>query len=332
MNRTQRLIALAAGAATALALSGCTVASENAPAAGDASGAAPAGVDKILFDYPFTALPVYAALTEAASAYAKEKGVELVLTNDNMDLSTQVSQLTAHIGSDVDAVVSFPMDNASLESVAQQYLDAGKHWITYGGDMETQSTSLQFSFEESGRTLGEHAGTWANDVLDGQGTALVLVDETIQLGQERSDGLLAALKETAPDLEIIQQQAVTPDEGLSVTSTVLSQHPDVSIVVAAVGDAAAGAYQALAGAGRAADDPDTYLGGLDGNLSLFQEMKSGSFVRGVVTIRTDEIAQAVVDVPLALGAGEDDARFDVPVYLVTPESADLDEYIAAFGG
>ncbi|WP_309069265.1 substrate-binding domain-containing protein [Microbacterium sp.] len=331
MKHTHRLLAVAAGVAiTAGTLSGCSV--EPEAASSGASQPAAGTVDKILFDYPFTALPVYAALTEAATAYAEEKGVELVLTNDNMDLSTQVSQLTTHLGSDVDAVVSFPMDNASVETVAKQYLDAGKHWITYGGDLENQTTSLQFSFEESGRMLGENAGQWAEEALGGEGTALVLVDETIQLGQERTQGLLDALAETAPDLEIIQQQAVTPDEGLSVTSAVLAQHPDVSIVVAAVGDAAAGAYQALAGAGRAADDAETYVGGLDGNLTLFQEMKKGSFVRAVVTIDSLEIARAVIDVPLALGEGESDERFDVPVYMVTPDSADLDDYIASFGG
>jgi len=112
----------------------------------------------------------------------------------------------------------------------------------------------------------------------------------------------------------------------------LAQHPDIVMVLAASGDAAAGAYQALVGSGRAADDPDTYVGGLDGNLTLYQEMKAGNMVRGVVTVKSSELAAAVVDVPVALGKGEKIDRYDVPVYLVTRESSDLDDYIVELGG
>lgn len=330
--RFRRSLTIAAGAAVAvLALAGCTTGSEPTAEPADA-GAASGTVDKILFDYPFTALPVYSALVSSVSAYAEEQGVEVVFTNDNMDLATQVSQLTSYLSSDVDAVVSFPMDNASLESIAKQYMDSGKYWVTYGGDMENQTTSLQFSFTESGRTLGENAAEWADEVLGGTGKVLLLGDETIQLGQERTAGIVEALEELAPGLEIITQQAITPEEGLSVTTSVLSQHPDVSIVLAAAGDAAAGAYQALISSGRAADDPKTYVGGLDGNLTLFQEMKAGNIVRGVVTINSMELAEAIVDVPRGLASGTPESVYNIPVYLVTPESIDIDEYITAFGG
>jgi ribose transport system substrate-binding protein len=116
-----------------------------------------------------------------------------------------------------------------------------------------------------------------------------------------------------------------------VTSSVLAQHPDLSIVLAGAGDAAQGAYQALASAGRAEDDPKTYVGGIDGNLFLFQQMAAGNTVRGIVTIKVDEVAHAVIDIPQALAAGEKPTT-DVPVYLVTPDSPDLDDWVTAFGG
>lgn len=328
---TSRAAALAAlVASSALVLAGCTM--DDAPTGDAASPGSSGEVDKILFDYPFTALPVYASLTQAVAEYAETQGVEVVFTNDNMDLATQVSQLTTHVGSDVDAVVSFPMDNAAVQTVAKQYLDEGKLWVTYGGDLDEQSSSLQFSFHDSGKMLGEDAGEWITENLDGDAKVLVLGDMSIQLGQERTTGILDGLEAAAPDAEIIEQQAITPDEGLSVTSAVLAQHPDVGVVVATSGDAAAGAYQALIASGRPADDAGTYLGGLDGNLTLYQEMKAGNFVRGVVTVKSSELAQAIVDFPVQLGKGEKTERFDVPVYFVTAESPDLDDYIIELGG
>ncbi|MQA34422.1 sugar ABC transporter substrate-binding protein [Modestobacter roseus] len=316
-----------------LTLAGCSTTTETGTgAAPSSSDGGTTEVDTILFDFPFTSLPIYSVLSGQLADYAAEQGVTVEFTNDNSDLSTQVSNLTTYLNSDVDAVVSFPMDPASVESLAQQYMDAGKYWVTYAGDMDNQSSTLQFSFEESGRMLAEDAAQWAAENLDGAPKVLVLEDQLTQIGQERTRGIVEGLAEAAPDAEIVaQQQAVTPQDALTVTNSVLAANPDVDIVLAAVGDAAQGAYQALLSTGRAADDPETYVGGLDGNLSLFQEMQKGNMVRGVVTVKSEDIVKATIDIPLALGRGEE-PETDVPVYLVTPDSPDLQEYITAFGG
>lgn len=327
----------AVAAVTLLALPGCGSIND-APAATSSEGqnAADGGeISTIVFDYPFTALPVYQVVAGAAQERADELGVTLEVTNDNMDLSTQVSNLNTWLARTPDAVVSFPMDNAAIESIARSYRDQGLIWVTYGGDLENQDASLQFSFYDSGYLLGEDAAAFAQEQLGGTGKVLVLEDLTIQLGQERTQGILDALAELAPGLEIVsQQQAVTPEEGLSVTTSVLAQHPDVDIVLAAVGDAVQGSYQALIASGRPATDANTYIGGLDGNLSLLQAMARGEFVRGLTTIDPVQIGNAVIDVPIAVAAGELAAGevFDVPIELYTADSPGLAELITAFGG
>ncbi|WP_432514559.1 sugar ABC transporter substrate-binding protein [Kineococcus sp. SYSU DK001] len=305
-----------------------------APASRPDGAGNPRPVKKILFDYPFTSLPIYAAITGIMIDYAGTKGVEIVLTNDNNDLTQQVTNLTTHLGSDVDAVVSFPADPASLDSLAQQYMAAGKHWVTYGGDLDHQDATLQFSFEQSGRQLAEDAAQWIQGTLGGRAKVLIVEDQVIQIGRERTKGLVEALAEKAPGAQIVaQQQGITPSEGLSVTTAALAQHPDIDVVLAATGDAAQGAYQALVTAGRPEDDPRTYVGGLDANLFALQRMKAGNFFRGTVTVDGVAIAQAVVDIPLALGRGETDASRDLPVSLVTPtDTAQIDALIEQFGG
>ena len=168
-------------------------------------------------------------------ARATKRGFEVSFTTDGMDLQKRVSQLRSNRGSAVDAVVSFPVAPASLESVAQQYRAAGKYWVTYGGDMTNQDATLQFSFYQSGYDLGKDAAEWALKNVGPNAEVIVLSETERQIGQERTQGLLDGLKETGPDLQIVgEQQAVTPDDGRSVTTTLLAQHPYVNVVVSAV--------------------------------------------------------------------------------------------------
>lgn len=331
-RRTRRLVAPAAVLTLAAALAACGTTEPSGGSAAAADDERPTEIDTIVFDYPFTALPVFAALSQAVQEYADEQGVTVEITNDNMDLSTQVANLNSYLAAgDVDAVVSFPADNASIESIAEGFIAKGPYWVTYGGDLDSQDASLQFSFVESGRMLGANAGEWAQEALGGEGTVLVLGDDSFQIGRERGEGIRQGLEESAPDLEVVNETAITPDQGLKVTSTLLAQDPDIDIVLAASGDAAQGAFQALTQAGRDADDAQTYVGAMDGNPYILEQMAAGSMVRGVVTVKIPEVAQAVVDIPKALAAGED-VDSEVPVYLVTPDSPDLADWVAAFGG
>lgn len=336
MKRSIRLSATVTAVVTVLLLTGCsTTAADDSGSTGggDPTPEQRGPVDKILFDYPFTALPVYGAIVSIVEARAAESGVEVVFTNDQMDLQTQVSQLNSFLNSDVDAVVSFPVDPASLEGIAQQYRDAGKYWVTYGGDMQNQDATLQFSFYQSGYDVGTHAAEWALENVGPDAKVIVLNETERQIGKERTQGLLDGLLETAPELQIVaEQQAVTPDDGLSVTTALLAQHPDVSIVVSAVGDAAQGAYQALVASGRPENDPKTYVGGLDPNVYLLQKMLDGNFFRAATYFSLEELVANVIDIPVALGEGDADASVDLPVTVVTADDPKLADYIAELGG
>jgi ribose transport system substrate-binding protein len=319
-------------AVTSLALSGCSTTTSESADAGAACENSP--VEKILFDYPFTALPVFASLVALVDVQAAEQGIEVVYTNDDMDLAKQVTNLNSYLNDEsIDAVVSFPVDPASLEGIAKQYMDACTYWVSYGGDLENQDASLQFSFEESGRLVGEHAGNFINDRLGGTAKVLILGDKTIQLGQERTAGLIAGLMEIAPDAEIVaQEQAITPDQGLTVTAAALAKNPDIDIVLAAAGDAAQGAFQALVAAGRSETDEKVYVGGVDPNAFLIQAMLDGKFSRSLANFSFGDLAKSVVDVPIALGQGDSTNGVDLPAVLLTVDSPDLKEVLAQLGG
>ncbi|MCA4132555.1 sugar ABC transporter substrate-binding protein [Arthrobacter sp. M4] len=317
--------------ATATALAGCGTINDGTthPAATGSTKE----VKKILFDYPFTALPVYAAVVKHAQEEAAKQHVTLELTNDNMDLTQQVTNLTTYLNKDLDAVVSFPADAASLENLSRQYINSGKYWVSYANSMSTQSALLGLSAHQSGLALGEHAGKWITDNLGGTGKVLIVSDTTMRFSSERTQGMVDGLKASAPNAVIVSQQAgVTPQQGLSVTTSVLSQYPDLNVVLTTAGDAAQGAYQALTTAGRDPKDPRTYVGGLDGNAYGLQRMQEGAFFRAQVTLSAADIGKAIVDIPISLGKGDTNAGIEVPITLLSADTPDLAKYISEFSG
>lgn len=330
----RRALQLSAGLALiGLVATGCGTISDQGNGAEGATAERPDKIETLVFDHPFTALPVVAAITSYAQERADELGIELSLTNANMDPTQQVTQLNAFVARTPDAIVSFPADPASIQSIATQFMDAGTYWISYANPLESDDGFLDLDAMDAGRALGEDAGEWINENLGGTGKVLIIEETSMAFSQARTAGVLEGLKKTAPNATIVAQQpGVVPEQGLAVTSTVLAQHPDLNVVLTVSGDAAQGAYQALIAGGRDPMDERTYVGGVDGNAFGLQRMGEGTFFRAQVLNLPEEVGNAVVDIPVAVAAGKDESDVVIPFHLITKDSPELDQLISDFGG
>ncbi|WP_037681592.1 sugar ABC transporter substrate-binding protein [Streptomyces griseus] len=341
MNRTpyapsasrRRFLALSGGAAATglLAAAGCSAPDDGTSTAkaGDAA-AGPRTLTRIGLDYPFTQLPLYSTLVKLSTAAAKKKNVSVLTTSDASNADTQATNLTTWVSQKVPAIVSFPMVFEATEAVAKAALDAGLIWVTYGGTLEHQSADIQFSFLKGGTLLGEAAATWANEQLGGKGKVAFLTDSTIQLGRERTKGMIDAFTKHAPGVDVVaREQAIDPDTGLSKTRAVLAKHPDLNIVLGVTDAAAYGGYKALQQTGRKSTDAKTFVGGQDGAAPSLVAIKQGTFYRASAALAPQDIANAVVDVPLAVAAGKANAGAQVPITLVQHgDTARIDALLA----
>jgi ABC-type sugar transport system substrate-binding protein len=325
----RNLITLAGGMTAATALAACT-GPESQPRATGSASTGPKTVTTIGFDYPFTQLPLYATLVELATAAASRQGVKVVTTNDAAKVDAQITNLSTWVTQGIPAIVSFPMVFEAAEKIAKAALDAGLIWVTYGGTLQNQSADIQFSFLKGGTLLGEAAAQWANEALGGKGKIAFLVDETIQLGRDRTKGMVDAFTKGAPNVEVVaQEQAIDPDTGLSKSSALLAKHPDLNIILGVTDAAAYGGFKALQQAGRSMTDARTFVGGQDGAVPSLIAIKQGSFYRASAALAPDDIAAAVVDVPLAVAAGKTDPSVDLPITLLRQaDSAKIDDLIA----
>ncbi|OAH13590.1 sugar ABC transporter substrate-binding protein [Streptomyces jeddahensis] len=306
----------------ALATAGCSAPGDGAgsakaadAAAGSSSGSKP--LTRIGLDYPFTQLPLYSTLVKLSTAAAKKHGVSLLTTSDAGNADTQATNLNTWVSQKVPAIVSFPMVFEATESIAKAALDAGLIWVTYGGSLEHQSADIQFSFLKGGTLLGEAAAKWANEHLGGKGKVAFLTDSTIQLGRERTKGMIDAFTEHAPGVDVVaREQAIDPDTGLSKSRAVLAKHPDLNIILGVTDAAAYGGFKALQQAGRAKGDAKTFVGGQDGSAPSLLAIKQGTFYRASAALAPKDIASAIVDVPLAVAAGKANPGAEVPITLV----------------
>jgi ABC-type sugar transport system substrate-binding protein len=327
----RRFLAWTGGVGAGVLLTAC--AGPGSKSSGSSGPTTSGSLDSIAFDYPFTFLPVYAGVTKFAKARADELGISLQQTNDAGKPEVQASSVDTLIAKNVPAIVSFPMVFEAMEVQARKARDAGIIWVTYGGTMTNQSASIQFSFRHGGELLGNDAAAWANDVLGGKGKVAFLVDDTIQLGRERTAGMMDAFTAAAPDVEVVaREQAIDPDTALSKMNAILAQHPDVNVVLGITDGAAYGAYKALTLGGRSETDAKTYVGGQDGDLGSLQLVQQGTIYRASAALQLRDIGRAIVDVPVAVAAGKSDAdaSIDVPIKLVKKGDPLLAEIISQY--
>ncbi|GGN12172.1 sugar ABC transporter substrate-binding protein [Streptomyces fuscichromogenes] len=327
----RRFLTLTAGALATTALT-ATACSAPAKATASAKPSASGGKDltKIGLDYPFTQLPLYSTLVRLSTAAAKKHGISLITTSDNAGADTQATNLRTWVTQKVPAIVSFPMVFEAAEPIARQALDAGLIWVTYGGSLDHQSADIKFSFSKGGTLLGEAAAKWAQQKLGGKGKIAFLTDSTIELGRERTKGMIDAFTKAAPGVDVVaQEQAIDPDTGLSKTKAILARHPDLNLVLGVTDAAAYGAFKALQQAGRSTDDAKTFVGGQDGAAPSLLAIRQGTFYRASAALAPDDIAAAIVDVPRAVAAGKSHPSVEVPIALVGPgDTARINQLLA----
>jgi ABC-type sugar transport system substrate-binding protein len=306
-------------------LAGC---GGNAGGAADATGQGGGG-RTIVFDFPFTSLPVYSVVLKAAQQRAAERGYKLTTTEDQSTQDLQIANLTTAINSGPAAIVAFPIEPSTLSSLVKSAQEAKIRWVSYASDVKGADGFINISGVESGKADAQAYADWAKANHDEAGTVLVLGNSTIDLGRTRTKGMLDGLKEFAPHATVVQAEALGTDQGISVTRAELARNPKINAVLALEDDTAVGAATALKEAG--ASPEKTFVGGQNGTPTVLQQIKDGNgFIKATVAVDLQKLGAAVVDVPADLIEKGKSNGFKSPAIIVTKDSKQLDDLIAQF--
>ena len=297
-----------------LGVAACAVLLLAAGCSGDDSSE---GGGTLAFSQPYTNSPTRTAIVRFSAERAEALGYDLLLDEANAEVSRQVSAIETWIVSEVDAITVFPLDGESTMPLAQEALDKGIHWISYGAPSEPQTSSVIFENPDGARKLAEAAAAWIND-RGGEAKVAILTFDPAPLAVQRSDIYKEVLAELAPGAEIVAEQdgGVSIEGGLTATETILQQHPDLNVVLGILDDQTIGAHQAFVNAGTAADSEDVFLGGMDSPEQALELVQECGIYRTTAALDLEALGFAVVDAMIAAIDGSP-ADAAIPYEIVT---------------
>ena len=283
-------------------------------------------VKRIGISFPHAGQPIVDRLITFAKVKGATMGFEIVVDDPGDDLTRQIGTLETWIdGQAVDVVVAVvPNSPEVFNAMAKRSREAGIPWITYAASISNESAFLTWRHEKGGYMLGEEASKWINARPGGEAKVAILGFEQGQWARDRRKGIETALAEHAPGAEIVaQQDALQPSVGASVTGTILQANPDLSVVLAIVPGGGEGAYQAFLNAGHAMDDPDVFVGDVDGSARSLTLISDGTIYRAASTLDLQAIGEAIP--ALAEDLIPDDEAEDVIVPYVMIRSGESEK-------
>jgi len=194
--------------------------------------------------------PFFVSVQEGAQAEADRLGVDLVVTDAQNDLATQVSDVQDLISQNVDALLVNPVDSAGIVPAVNQANEAGIPVFAIDRAIETSGGAQVVAQIASDNVFGGRLqARFVADALGGEGNVVELEGiPGTSAARDRRQGFEDELAEIAPDMEIIASQPAGFDqaEAVTVMQNILQANPNaIDAVVAANDQMALGALQAI---------------------------------------------------------------------------------------
>ena len=269
MTFIQRLSALVL--AIGLALGGTAVAQE-----------ATVGLSLSTLNNPF-----FVSVRDGAQAEADMyDGIDLVVTDAQNDLNTQVSDVQDLIAQGVDVLLINPVDSAGIVPAVREANEAGIPVFAIDRAIDTSGDAQVVAQIASDNVFGGRLqARFIADALGGSGNVVYLAGiPGTSAAVDREEGFTDELSQIAPDMQIVANQPAGFDrgEGLTVMQNILQSQSEISAVVAANDSMALGAMQAIQQAGATQPDGSPIvIVGFDAIDSALEAIREGNMAATV---------------------------------------------------
>lgn len=244
---------------------------------------------------------------------------------DERDLSRQVALVEEMVASGVDAIVIAPADSKALVPALRRAKSAGIVVVNIDNKLDDevlQQENVSIPFVGPDNMAGaKKVGEFLASKLK-SGSDKVAILEGIRTSfnaQQRLKGFEAAMTEA--NIEIVASQSAQWEmsKANTIASSILSEHPDVTAILAANDSMALGAIAAVKTAGRSRE---VQIVGFD-NISAIQTAIKEGKVLATADQYGDRLAIFGIEAALKEIAGEGAGKdIQTPVDLVTAESLD----------
>jgi len=223
----------------------------------------------------------------------------------------------------VKVIMGFPVQPDALVAVTKRANDAGIKVLGYTQNWPGTWGALLTNPLDDGKKLGGKAAEWIKQTYQDKPVEVcVLADRATDITRGRTDGIIAAVKEGAPNAVIDEVPALSRQEGFDGANRQLVAHPDTKVWLNLGDDAIQGAYRAVIDSGVKKDDPGYFFGSLDlTNASLDIVSIPGSIWRAGYVFTSRELAHADTDLMIDAATGKPPRNYTILPTLVTPENA-----------
>lgn len=277
----------------------------------------PAKIEQIGLMVQDMSNPFFAAMEKGAQEAAAEIGATLNTQDAQLDLANQNTQIDAFIQQDVDLIVISAVDQAGIAPAIERAKAAGIIVMA----VDTPAVGADAVFQTNAVQAGEVSCTYLFDQMGGKGEVLLVDGTPIQTIIDRITGC-KNVAANYPDIKIVGQQASRNDRasGMSVTTDMLTAHPDVTGIFGMNDPSALGAVLAVEQAGKSSQIKVT---GVDGSPEAVQELNlEGSPFIGTATQNPGEMVRQAVKAAVAITEGQTltETNVLIPSVLVTRDN------------
>ncbi|WP_166979129.1 ABC transporter substrate-binding protein [Paramicrobacterium fandaimingii] len=313
MKTTKSLFLIGAVSIAAVSLTGCT---SDLEAGGDTDGK----VESVALMVQDLSNPFFASMNNGVKAAAEELGATYTAQDGRQDLAAQNDQIDAFIQQGLDVLLLNAVDSEGIGPAVDRAIDAGITVVA----VDVGAKGAQATVTTDNVQAGEISCQALVDDIGGAGNILIVDGTPITSIQDRMEGCQNVLDEN-PDVKVVATQ--NGDNGrekaLTLTTDMLTAHPDVVGIFGVNDPTALGAVLAAQQAGKT----DIAVTGVDGSPEAVAEMGKDDS-QFIATAAQDPYLLGTTGLEMAvkLRKGEtlDDDLVLVPSSIVTREK--LDEY------
>lgn len=286
---------------------------------GAASGGEEGGkIEKIGLTVADVSNPFYIALKEGVEAKAEEIGASVEVEDGQQDLNRQSQQFDDFVQRGVDVILVTAVDTAGIAPAVKRAKDAGVTVIAV--DIGAEG-GVDASINSDNVDAGRQACKYLVEKLGGEGNVAILDGPPTDTVDERRDTCKEELAK-ASGIKIVAEQKGdgSREQGRSITTDMLTAHPEINAVFAIGDPLGLGAELALKQAKR----DDVFVVAVDGAPEVVDSMKGGGLFAASSAQQPREIGAKGVEIAADIAAGNppSETTIKIPIQLVTKENVD----------
>lgn len=284
------------------------------------------GKTRIGFSIQDITNPAWSEMWVYMQRKANEIGVEITLSDCQADPNRQIDSIENFIQGGYDAIIVHCFDAESATSTIQKAKDQGIKVLAYDTYVDIADCYYGLDNYAVGKQIAKNASEWIYKTFPSGVVDVGVCNYPLnQVCLDRAEGILAGMKEYAPNAKIVAQaQAGYMDEGLVVGENWIVAYPSIRCFVGIDDAGLLGVYEAYKAAGKIR--PDMGMFGIDALPESKQIIAEGGIFRSTIYLDLNGVGEQMVQASADMVAGKDVERMNYFI-MVNLDETNIKDFI-----